>query len=315
MIVDWDLNLEGAGNFRAIAAVKSEAIRHLRLSSSKLFTSKSRFPSILATLPNLQSLNLKQVVYSYSGQVIDLASNLVLEILFKFANSLLSLELNFQGDPDRKIVTDLHFASRFPSLRRLVLSANGDLSREEDDKFLVFGSLEYLEVKELKPDQASLFFENVELPVILEVHLNDLKMASCDTDLIVHFLMTSLEPYESSLRVIRLSRCMGFDSTLPSIISKALPSVILELDIDTLLALKLVHRRLATTDDFPSSSPSSTSSSVPTPFMNPFFEKTNDVLDWARSKAEFWKNGDLKMGKDLMKALQRVEEMKDWLEE
>ncbi|GAA5989465.1 hypothetical protein JCM5350_005928 [Sporobolomyces pararoseus] len=315
-IEDWDVQI-GVEKFETIANVNPAGIKRLHLSSPCLFSPKSRFPSLLAKLPNLQSLKIRQKVMSSDDDDddIDYLDESHFQIPFQFANSLRSLDFHYSNDEydeEDTITVDLKFASLFPLLEKLVLNANDRNPWETHGKnTFKFPHLRHLEIKGLHIECLHYLLDDLDIPRIEEIHFNYLSSDSYQSSQAKFHLTLPLHHYQSTLRKVKISNSLydeELDSLLPAIFSETLPSVILELDSPTRLALNPISLDEYRNDCIPSVD-------VPVSSADPFYEETTELLDWARSKAELWRDGDLKMGRELTKASRLVKDMKEWLEE
>ncbi|GAA5952175.1 hypothetical protein JCM3765_005215 [Sporobolomyces pararoseus] len=318
-VEDWDLEVE-AEEFETIINVNPSKIKRLNLSSPDLFSSDSRFPSILAKLPSLDTLKLHhQDMETFDPIPIGHLDESFFEIPYQFANTLRSLELHFSGDwndYDQTVTIDLKFASHFPLLENLVVNANARSPWETSGKNTFdFPRLRYLEIKGLAIECIDYVFIDLKAPKIEEIHFNCLESSFYKSHQAKDQLVEPLERFEPTLCKVKISNSLDpLDSLLPAIFAKFLPSVTLELDSPTLLALDPISLDEYREKSLPKKN-WRPPPAIPLSAADPFYEETNELLNWARSKAELWKDEDLKMGKELRKALQLVKDMKEWLEE
>ncbi|GAA5989462.1 hypothetical protein JCM5350_005927 [Sporobolomyces pararoseus] len=327
-ITDWSIELQ-PDNLELLLNENLSGIQHLALSSDLnadhgiLDSPHSRYPSILARLPNLRSLTIHQSD-TFDDNIVTSIDDSVFETPFSFVHSLRSLELELLVELDM-IKTDVKFATLFPSLRRLVLNFQdrGSWWKAEDESFSL-PSLEYFEIKNIKLRCISRLLNDLELPSIVEVHLRtvSVKRGEGEAEDEEDEENPPLKPISflnlGTLRLIKVSTTKNLNRSIISHLSH--PSIRLELDFETRLQLDT-----SCFDIRPSSS--SMNSLVPQPLSpfpspssslveseDPFYEETDRLLGWARAKAESMKSRDLSGSKELLKALKNFKEYVDWSE-
>ncbi|GAA5952147.1 hypothetical protein JCM3765_005209 [Sporobolomyces pararoseus] len=331
-ITDWSIGLE-PNDLETLLNANIAGIQHLRLTDDTCSLSRildspdSRYPSILARLPNLLSLSIHQ--YGGLGEEDDFTTSIedfVFETPFSFATSLRSLELELLVDLDM-IKTDIKFATLFTSLRRLVLdfSTRGAWWKAEEETFSL-PNLEYFEIKNIPVRCISPLLSDLELPSIVELHLVSISIeegegeAEDEDEDEEDQENPPLEPISfvnlSTLRLIKISATENLNRSIIAHLSH--PSVNLELDFETRMQLdtSCFDLRPSSSSPSPASQPLTLSASASSHVESgdPFYEETDRLLKWARSKAESMRSRDLSGSRELLKALTTFKEYVDWSE-
>jgi hypothetical protein len=314
-ITDWDLQID-EGNLEQLVNRNAAGIKRLSLSSSmgSLITifekSDSRVPQLLVRLSNLEHLRIVQATWSDDDQDINQIVDSVFESPFSTLRSLRSLDLHFHGNCAQEVTRELKFAALFPSLRRLVISIN---SREPYDthanETFTFLHLEHLELKGIDADGIGSFFSCLELPSIVEIHFNSIVDRAFESLDLEEELVDHLDRFNHTLRKIKISKTADLSTVLSQTLSQSLEAS-LELDFFTLLGMDPAI--LDDTDELDSDSEDTSSSSGL--LADPFYEKSEELLNWAKDEALRLRGRDLQRGKDLVQALKSVEDLKKWSE-
>ncbi|GAA5967994.1 hypothetical protein JCM3765_005570 [Sporobolomyces pararoseus] len=312
-ISKWGVEIN-QDSLQVLVDANTSGIRNLSISSpntnnTSIFdTQSSRFPSILAKLPNLETLEIHQRSWNRDGHLRQQIVDSVFEVPFSFSYSLRSLELDFAGDCAGNLSKELQFASLFPALHRFILHVNGhDFWNDDDEDIHAFPSLKYLEIKGLQYTSLDSFFHSVELPYIAEIHFVALEIDSHtwpDLDELMH----PLSLLSQSLVRVKISKTSGFDSTLPLEFARFGISADLDLDFETLCKMHSFEE-----EEEPESL-SEIESSFVSLYGDPFHARSEEVLTWAIKRVEEMKHSDLRGGKELMEALKAVEDLKNWAE-
>ncbi|GAA5987928.1 hypothetical protein JCM5350_006777 [Sporobolomyces pararoseus] len=314
-ITRWGVEIN-EDSLEVLVDANTSRIRSLSISSPSshrisIFDSpSSRFASILAKLPNLETLGIHQHSWDVNGQTMKQIVDPVFEVPFSFANTLRSLELNFSGNCDDPLSKELRFASRFPSLRRLILNVNGhDFWENGDEDIYSFPTLEYLEIKGLQYNSLGAFFNKVELLSIVEIHFVSLSIDPYTWPALDE-LTDPLNLLPVSLARVRISRTSGFNSSLPLDFAEGFGIGPLKLDVETLCKMGLVE-----VEEVDSDSPEAVEYSwLKSVCGDPFHSKSEEILKWAIQRVEEMKHSDLRGGKEMMKALKAVDDLKRWAE-
>ncbi|GAA5972938.1 hypothetical protein JCM3765_001880 [Sporobolomyces pararoseus] len=322
-ITDWAIELPDWEAVNFLSASPS-SVQRLDLSSgpshdfSILDSDNSGFRSILSRLPNLLSLNVLQGRPKNPPDAFTPVSDSVLKTTFPFANSLRSLTFESLRDDQGTIHRDIRLATLFPSLRTLVISFETRGSWQVgDDQIFTLPRLEYLEIKSIEPQDVSPFLHSLILPSINEIHFDSIEIHPPDLPVIYAWeekrRSRPLNFSGDTLRIVRISDTYDFE---PRIIDFLLfPPVKLVLDSRTRLAFKPTQIYDSTSElpYFAQRQRQIYSTCAPS-FEDPIYERTDQLLKWARERAEKLKYRDVDEGRELLEALRVVEELKEWSE-
>ncbi|GAA6016292.1 hypothetical protein JCM11491_006805 [Sporobolomyces phaffii] len=324
-VPEWSIAMN-ENDFDTLIEVNPEGVTHLCLSSPRRFgfpileSSVSRFPSILSRCSSLVSLTVKHTE-SYPDDsdpaLVSIAKS-VLDVPFSFVNTLCSLNLDISRDnQDRGVLADLKFASRFPMLRRLTLNHEGrEFSlRDNDTETFTFPSLKRLEVRNAELHACVELLESVELPRIVELHFAAVGATSFlhDEQLMwLGYMGSRLEVYDKTLSIFEITEtshlAVAFVEQLSDLLGRTVS-----------VRLDSITRRSLVPDDCtlttPTSSPPPSPRSLRRRATNRVNIKVKELLAWASARAASLKGRDFVGEQSLLKALEPIEEMKDWLED
>ncbi|GAA6016320.1 hypothetical protein JCM11491_006814 [Sporobolomyces phaffii] len=338
-ITDWRVELD-QDDFDALVAANPAGVHHLELSSPDIDgfpifgSSDSRFPSILARLSNLRTLVINSFDYAVDdddGEATSIVKS-VLKVPFSFVHSLRSLHLDVACDGYSNAVNDLAFAALFPCLNSLTL----DLSTRqcEFNQTFILPKLEHLELRDTYIRAIDSVFISLELPSIREIHFNGIRRANrCNLSRAQTFV-ACFEPFRATLQAVTVSHTSYLSLAIPTLFHDALPNVTFQLDfeshldfqshldsdLDSTMFLNATTRSVAALGSRDPSPADPTQSapepSPPFPFLaDPIYEKTSELLEWAREQAELTKGRDFAGGKELLGAMETIEELKLWKED
>ncbi|GAA6011298.1 hypothetical protein JCM11491_006788 [Sporobolomyces phaffii] len=333
-VTDWRVELDQE-DFGDLVAAHPSGVQHLELSSPRIDgfpifgSSDSRFPSILARLSNLRTLVIKSSEYDVDGDdggEATLIVKSVLKVPFSFVPSLRNLHLEVTCEAYTNVANDLAFAALFPCLNRLRLDLIG--RETETDRTFILPKLEHLELRDTYFDNIDSVFISLELPSIKEVHFNGIGGAGgCDYFRARNFVQ-SLERFRATLRTVTVSSTSDLALAIPKLFHDALPNVtfrldfeaLLDLDLDPTLARKATMRSVAALNSrVPSPADATQAAPEPSPpfplLADPIYEKTSEILEWTRGQAELAKGRDYEGGKELLRAMEAIEELKAWKED